>query len=44
MLLRRAAPADARHAAELLAEAAAVANELGMQGLTARIAQGAGTG
>ena len=43
MLLRRAAPADAARAAELLAQAGAAAADLGMQGLSARIAGAEGT-
>ena len=43
MLLRRAAPADAARAAELLGQAEVVARDLGMQGLLARIVNGAGT-
>jgi hypothetical protein len=43
MLLRRAAPADAARAAELLAQAGAAAADLGMQGLAARIAGAEGT-
>ena len=38
MLLRRAAPGDASKAVELLIAATAIADELGMSGLTARIA------